>query len=82
MEAQTGHETAANPLRRIREALGLTQAQLAEKLRWSRQYVHQLESGTDPIGGNTALRIADAFPDQMAQLGLTVEDLLRAGRAA
>lgn len=71
---------AEHPVRRLRTFLGLTQRELAERIDSHMTYISQVETGSQPLGHTVALRIASAFPHEMAKLGLTVEDLLRGRR--
>ena len=68
------------PVRKLRTFLGMTQAAFAERIDSHSTYVSQVESGSQPLGHIVALRIAGAFPSEMAKIGLTVEDLLRGER--
>ena len=77
--------TAEHPVRRLRLHLGdgvqkWTQREFAEEIDTHPTYVSQVETGTQQLGSEVALRIADRFPREMARLGLTVEDLLRGAR--
>lgn len=57
-----------NRIKQRREELGLTQEELANKLRLSVQYVNRIENETRPINVMLAIRIARA-------LNSTVEDI-------
>ena len=67
----------AHPGQVLREALGLTHPEFAEKIGRSRTFVMQVEGGRDSYGSASALAIADLYRREMIQLGITVEDLLR-----
>jgi len=69
-------------VRSLRKSLGakFTQKQFAERVGTHPTYVSQVETGSQTLGSEIALRIADSFPAEMARLGLTVEDLLRGTR--
>lgn len=61
-----------NKLKQIREAAGITQAELAKKTGISVRVIQNYEQGTRPINGArviTVKRIADA-------LGCQIEDLI------
>ena len=49
-----------NRLREIREKLGLTQAQLADKANLSRYTINQIEQGKDSIKSETIKSLVDA----------------------
>ena len=49
----------ANPLRAYRERKGLSQAELAEKLKVSRSTVGMLEIGAKPFTAEMAIRIEE-----------------------
>jgi putative transcriptional regulator len=57
-----------NRIRQRREELGLTQAELAELIKISTQYLSKIENEVKPINVMLAIRIAQA-------LNSTVEDL-------
>lgn len=61
--------TLGDRVRAAREAAGLTQVQLADRLGWPRQHLHRIETGAvrDP-GVSRVLAIARA-------LGVTVDEL-------
>jgi XRE family transcriptional regulator, fatty acid utilization regulator len=69
-------------IRRLRESLGLTQREFAEKVGVHQVYVSQLESGSQGLGHQTALRILDEYRREMAELRITLEDLLRGDEGA
>lgn len=62
---------------RIREAAELSVAELAAKVGCSQAYAYRMESTTDGVSKRFALALVDHFPKEMADLGLTLEDLLR-----
>jgi transcriptional regulator with XRE-family HTH domain len=70
-----------HPLRELRKSLGLNQRQFAGEVGLHPTYVSQLETGSEPVGKTTALRIADRYRLEMARLGITIEDLMRGSRA-
>jgi len=68
---------AEHPVRRLRVFLGLTQRELADRIESHMTYISQVETGSQPLGHEIALRLADHFRAELGKLGLTVEDLLR-----
>lgn len=68
MPPRTAKPAFARRLRQLREAAGLSVAELAAKLGVSRQAVHQLEAGRAQPAWETVQRLADV-------LGLSTEDL-------
>lgn len=70
-----------HPLRELRKSLDLNQRQFGAEVGLHPTYVSQLETGTEPVGKGTALKIADRYRVEMARLGITIEDLMRGSRA-
>lgn len=73
---------APHPLRALRDASGLSQQAFADRVSVTQALVSAVERRRARLGRDTALRVKDAFGPEMNRLGLTVEDLLRGGRAA
>jgi transcriptional regulator with XRE-family HTH domain len=69
-----------HPLKRLREYLEMSHQDLAEALGLARTYVLQVEQGRNRFGGKALLKISDLFGEEMDEIGVTVEDLLREGR--
>lgn len=61
------HGGPVNDVRRLRRALDLTQAQLAQRVGISRQALVAIEAGNDPAL-RTALRLSRALGVEVAQL--------------
>jgi transcriptional regulator with XRE-family HTH domain len=62
-----------NPVKSIRTQLGWSQQRLADEMRMTRQHVQRLESGTDPLQGQTQLALlalldGHRLPEKQAQL--------------
>ena len=64
------HPELANTLKELRNAAGLTQAELAAKIRVSRKTINTVENGVFVPSTILALRLARA-------LGVSVEELFR-----
>jgi transcriptional regulator with XRE-family HTH domain len=75
---------AQDPLKLLRDTLGLTQVQLAKRLKVSPGRISQVEQvAGERLGTNTILRMMELYRVEIARLGLTVEDFMRGnGRAA
>lgn len=62
----------------LRTRLGVTQGEFAGRAGLNRVYICQLENGPPPrLGPVAAVRILDAYRDDLARMGLDLEDLLR-----
>ena len=70
-----------HPLRELRKSLSLNQRQFATEVGLHPTYVSQLETGSEPVGKSTSLKIADRYRVEMARLGITIEDLMRGSRS-
>lgn len=70
-----------HPLRELRKTLDLNQREFAESINSHPTYISQMETGVQPMGSLTALRVAEMYRAQMNRLGITVEDLLRGSRS-
>lgn len=57
-----------NNIKQLREKLGITQAELARRLNFSRSYMNRLENTTEQPNIATSLRIAEI-------LGCTLNDI-------
>ncbi len=66
-------ERLANRLREVREAKGLTQAQLAEAIGVSRKTVNTVENGVFVPSTIVALKLAAALERQLEELFFLVE---------
>jgi transcriptional regulator with XRE-family HTH domain len=64
----------------LREALGINQGEIAQRVGLSEVYICNLERGTYTIGTEAALKIINRYRSELHQLGLELEDLLRSGR--
>lgn len=69
-----------HPLRELRRSLGMKQRPFAAEVGLHPTYVSQLETGHQPMGKESALKVAARFRAEMAQLGLTIEDMMRGTR--
>ncbi len=69
------------PLRKIREASGLTQSEFASKLGLVQSRVSELEA-TERASADVVVRVLDEFPREMRQARVNAEALLRANRPA
>lgn len=69
-----------HPLRELRKSLDLNQREFAAEVGLHPTYVSQLETGSEPVGKGTALKIADRYRVEMARFGITIEDLMRGSR--
>jgi len=67
-------------LRRVREAIGITQAQVARDTGLGPVHVSRIETGVYLIGADAALKVWGAYGPDFSALGYTLEDLL-IGRA-
>jgi transcriptional regulator with XRE-family HTH domain len=73
----------AHPIRELREAVGLTREELAERIGRTRPFITMLEEYEgQELGRETALRLFDEFRTDLNRLGITAEDLLRGYRGA
>ena len=61
-------DTLASRLKQLREASGLSQAELARALGWSKQRVSKLEQPGPPPKVETVLRLARALGCEAAEL--------------
>ncbi len=66
-------------LRALRESLSLSQRAFALRAHIHPVYLCHLETGAARMGGVTALKIADAYRDELEAAGVTIEDLMRGG---
>lgn len=64
------------PLRRLREHCGLTVQEMAQSLGISRQFVYQLEAGSQHMGLATARKILHRYPAECEVLGIVLEALV------
>lgn len=73
-----------HPIKRLRNSLNLSQTDFAKSIGVTAGRISQVEAGAvgDRLGGETMLELADVYRDELARLGLTVEDLLRGHRGA
>lgn len=70
------------PLKLLRAALELTQAEFGEAIGVSAGRICQVEnSDQERLGSDALLELADRYRVELARLGLTVEDLMRGSRA-
>jgi putative transcriptional regulator len=60
-----------NRIRQRREELGLTQAELAEIIKISTQYLSKIENEVKPINVMLAIRIAQALNSTVEEIFLT-----------
>ncbi|MGD6898649.1 helix-turn-helix transcriptional regulator [Bacillus infantis] len=60
-----------NRIRQRREELGLTQAELAELIKISTQYLSKIENEVKPINVMLAIRIAQALDSTVEEIFLT-----------
>lgn len=65
----------------LRADLDLTQAELARHLKVAQNTVSTWENGA-AMGPAAALRVLRKWPDRCAALGITLESLVKHGRAA
>jgi transcriptional regulator with XRE-family HTH domain len=72
-----GSVASSHPVARLRGALGLSQAAFASKIAVSRAYISRIEATGEGMGKDSALRVLAEFRADLAELRLTVEDLLR-----
>jgi DNA-binding XRE family transcriptional regulator len=63
-------------LRRLREDLGLRVPELAREVGVSRQFVYQVEKGSQPMGLPTARKVLKRFRSQCDALGIGLEELV------
>lgn len=68
-----------SPVRKIREAAGLTQSEFGGKLGIDQSTVSGLE-GADPISAQLISKILDVFPREMVDAQVSVEALIRWNR--
>jgi len=73
-------ETQEVPVKRLRLYLGMTAVEFARAIDTTGPYLSTIENRKQDVGHVMAIRIRDRFPDSMARLGLTVEDLIRGAR--
>ena len=64
-------------LRALREALGLTQAELADEIGISRVYLGLMERGLRPISQRTAVALSRAHPKALPLATVETDPLLR-----
>ena len=72
---------SSHPLRELREALGLNQAELAEAIGRTRVFVSMVENRQTRLGVDTVLAVVDRYRPVLNRLGITAEDLLRGSRS-
>jgi len=70
-------EQANEPLRRLREHLGITLAAFGQSTGIVPTHVSSYERGGKPIGFGVARRILDAYRREMAECNVELEDLQR-----
>jgi len=69
-----------HPLRELREAVGLSRDQMADRVGRTRPFIAMVEEGDTNLGRETVLSIFDEFRAELNRLGITAEDLLRGQR--
>lgn len=65
-----------NPIRVLRDRLGLSQEAFGETVGLTQSRVSDAERG-EPLSRAAALRVLDTYPRELRAEGLTLEDLLR-----
>lgn len=70
-----------HPIKLLRQHLGITQTELAEKIGSSQNRVSEVENG-HPMQPSMALAVWDRWRVDLVKLGITLDGLLRPGRAA
>ena len=69
-----------HPLKRLRvRELGMSLRDFAEPLQVSHQYVHQVETGTEPLGRRAALEVVRVYGRDLTRAKISVLDLLSGG---
>ena len=65
-----------NPVRVLRESLGISQAELGEQLGVTRGRIHQVELGQGNLHSKKLLVLQQLHGREMKRLGISLEDLL------
>lgn len=73
-------DTPDHPVKRLRLHLDMSAVDFAREIDTTGPYLSTIENRKQDVGHRMAIKIRDRFGDQMARLGLTVEDILRGGR--
>lgn len=64
-------------LRELRKHVKLSQADFADPLNTQRETIAKIELGSQNLGADLGLRILKAYRADMAEMRMTLEDLLK-----
>lgn len=70
----------SNAIREVRESLGLSQRQFADRLSWTQPHICLYEQEKSRLSGDRAFQFYRKYRRRLANLGFSCEDILAIGR--